>query len=333
MFLVGLSINSGHLREYGHAAVLTSHVSIAAPFAIGSALALYLYPKFAGGAATFTGFALFMGAAMSITAFPVLARILAERDLEQSRSGTLALACAAVDDVTAWCILAYITVLIRSSDSSSVWLTFGGALVFVSVMLFVVKPLIQRFQAMFTREGILRENAVVVIMLVMLTSALATELLGIHLLFGAFCAGVIMPRNIALVRSMRERLESVTLLLFMPLFFAFTGLRTSIGLVRGVEMWMIAAAIIAVAVIGKMGGSTLAAHSAGMSWRDAGMIGALLNTRGLMELVILNIGLDLQVITPGLFTIMVMMALVTTFMTTPLLQLFASRGTMHVEPK
>jgi Kef-type K+ transport system membrane component KefB len=331
MFLVGLSINSGHLREYGQAAVLTSHVSIAAPFALGSALALYLYPRFAGSAASFTSFALFMGAAMSITAFPVLARILAERNLLQSRSGILALTCAAVDDVTAWCILAYITVLIRSSHLGSVWMTLGGALLFVGVMLFLVKPLIRRFESLFTHDGLVRENAVAVIMLVMLASALATELLGIHLLFGAFCAGVIMPRNMALVRAMQERLESVTLLLFMPLFFAFTGLRTSIGLVRGAEMWLIAAAIIAVAVIGKMGGSMLAAYSSGMSWRDAGVIGALLNTRGLMELVILNIGLDLQVITPSLFTMMVMMALVTTFMTSPLLQWFGSRGTTQVE--
>jgi Kef-type K+ transport system membrane component KefB len=236
-----------------------------------------------------------------------------------------------VDDVTTWCILAYITVLVRSSPSTSVWVTFGGVLVFISLMLFVVKPLIRRFQTVLTKEGLLRENAVVVIMLVMLASALVTELLGIHLVFGAFCAGVIMPKNVALVRAMRERLESVTLLLFMPLFFAFTGLRTSIRLVQGAEMWMIAAAIIGVAVIGKMGGSMLAAHSAGMSWRDAGVIGALLNTRGLMELVILNIGLDLQVIAPSLFTMMVIMALVTTFMTAPLLQLLAVPGKITIE--
>ena len=321
MFLVGLELDPRLLREKGHAAVVTSHVSIVAPFFLGALLALYLYPRLSDGSVTFTGFALFMGAAMSVTAFPVLARILTERGLTRTRVGAVTLACAAVDDVTAWCILAGVVVLVRSgAEGLPLWATVGGSLLFVAVMVFGVRRLLAGLEGRFLREGRVTQDALAVILLVALASAWTTEYLGIHALFGAFLAGAVMPRDDGFVHALTGKLEDLTVVLLLPLFFAFTGLRTSIGLLSGAEMWGYCALIVAVAVAGKFGGSTLAARATGMSWRESGALGVLMNTRGLMELVILNIGLDIGVISPALFAMMVIMALATTFMTSPLLE-------------
>ena len=321
MFVVGLALNPTELHGYGHAAVLTSHVSIVAPFCLGGLTALYLYPRLSDDGVTFTGFALFMGAAMSITAFPVLARILTERGLVRSRMGTLAIACAAVDDVTGWCILAYIVVLVRVTHASrSAWVTIGGSILYVLVMLFVVRRLLPAFERAFRKRGELSDNLVAVIVVLVLVSALATEWLGIHLLFGAFLMGAIMPKTPDFVSYLLHKFESVTVVLLLPLFFAFTGLRTRIGVGGGRAIWFYSALVIVVAITGKLGGSMFAARLAGMPWREAASLGILMNTRGLMELVILNIGLDIGVISPAMFSIMVLMALVTTFMTTPLLE-------------
>jgi Kef-type K+ transport system membrane component KefB len=321
MFVVGLALNPSELHGYGHAAVLTSHVSIVAPFCLGGLTALYLYPRLSDDGVTFTGFALFMGAAMSITAFPVLARILTERGLVRSRMGTLAIACAAVDDVTGWCILAYIVVLVRVTHASrSAWVTIGGSILYVLVMLFVVRRLLPAFERAFRKRGELSDNLVAVIVVLVLVSALATEWLGIHLLFGAFLMGAIMPKTPDFVSYLLHKFESVTVVLLLPLFFAFTGLRTRIGVGGGRAIWFYSALVIVVAITGKLGGSMFAARLAGMPWREAASLGILMNTRGLMELVILNIGLDIGVISPAMFSIMVLMALVTTFMTTPLLE-------------
>jgi len=322
MFLVGLGINPKELKHQGHAAVLTSHVSITAPFVLASFLALYLYPRLSDDSVAFTSFALFMGASMSITAFPVLARILAERDLLGSRLGTVAIACAAVDDVTGWCILAYIVVLIRSAhDATPIWITVAGILVFAAVMIYGVRRLLQGFERVYQRNGALSENLMALMLLLVLASALCTERLGIHLLFGSFLMGAIMPKEPKFVRYILDRFETITVTMLLPLFFAFTGLRTDIGLVKGQEMWMYCALIILVATVGKLGGSTLASYLSGIPLREAAGLGTLMNTRGLMELVILNIGLDIKVISPALFSMMVMMALFTTFMTTPVLEL------------
>ena len=326
MFLVGLGINPKELKSQGHAAVLTSHVSITAPFVLASFLALYLYPRLSDDSVSFTNFALFMGAAMSITAFPVLARILSERKLLGSRLGTVAIACAAVDDVTGWCILAYIVVLIRSANSTtSIWTTLGGIVVFAGVMIYGVKRLLRGFERVYRRSGALSENVMALMLLLVLVSALCTEALGIHLLFGAFLMGAIMPKEHHFVRYVLDRFETITVTLLLPLFFAFTGLRTNIALVKGQEMWMYCGLIILVATAGKLGGSTLASWLTGMRLREATGLGVLMNTRGLMELVILNIGLDIKVISPALFSMMVMMALVTTFMTTPILNLICPK--------
>lgn len=326
MFLVGLGINPRELKKQGHAAVLTSHVSITAPFVLAAFLALYLYPRLSDDSVTFTNFALFMGAAMSITAFPVLARILSERNMLASRLGTVAIACAAVDDVTGWCILAYIVVLIRAAhSSSSIWVTTAGLAVFGLIMIYGVRPLLRRYERIYKEKGELSENLMALMLLLVLVSALFTEYLGIHLLFGAFLVGAIMPKQRHFVRYVLDRFETITVTLLLPLFFAFTGLRTNIGLVKGPEMWMYCGLIILVATVGKLGGSTLASWSTGMPLREAASLGTLMNTRGLMELVILNIGLDIGVISPALFSMMVMMALFTTFMTTPVLRLICPK--------
>jgi Kef-type K+ transport system membrane component KefB len=322
MFLVGLGINPKELKKHGHAAVLTSHVSITAPFVLAAFLSLYLYPKLSDDSVAFTSFALFMGSAMSVTAFPVLARILIERGWLQSRLGTVAIASAAVDDVTGWCILAYIVVLTRTAHSgASIWLTVGGIVVFAVVMIYGVRHLLRRFETSYRERSELSENLMALMLLLVLGSALCTEWLGLHLLFGAFMMGAIMPKEPKFIRYVLDRFETITVTLLLPLFFAFTGLRTNIGLVKGHEMWMYCGLIVLVATVGKLGGSTLASWLTGMPVREAAGLGILMNTRGLMELVILDIGLDIKVISPALFSMMVVMALATTFMAVPLLDL------------
>jgi Kef-type K+ transport system membrane component KefB len=321
MFLVGLGINPKELKNHGHAAVLTSHVSITMPFVLAAFLALYLYPRLSDDSVTFTSFALFMGSAMSVTAFPVLARILIERGHLQSRLGTVAIASAAVDDVTGWCILAYIVVLTRAAHSgTSIWVTVGGIIIFALIMVYGVQRLLGGLEASYRQWGGLSENRLAFMMLMVFTASLCTERLGLHLLFGAFMMGAIMPKEPKFVQYILDRFETVTVTLLLPLFFAFTGLRTNIALVKGPEMWMYCGLIVLVATVGKLGGSTLAAWLTGMPLREAAGLGTLMNTRGLMELVILDIGLDIKVISPALFSMMVVMALMTTFMATPLLE-------------
>jgi Kef-type K+ transport system membrane component KefB len=325
MFMVGLEINPRELKNHGHAAVLISHVSIVFPFVLATLLSLYLYPRLSNETVSFTNFALFMGAAMSITAFPVLARILTERKMLHSPLGTLAIACAAVDDVTGWCILAYIVLLIRASrTTASVWLTLAGVVLFALLMVYGMRFFLRRFESAFREHGVLSEGHLASILLLVLGAALCTEKLGIHLLFGAFLMGAVMPKDAKFVAYVVSRFETLTVVVLLPLFFVITGLRTSIRLVKGPEMWFYCGLIIVVATVGKLGGSATASWMAGMPPRAAIGLGTLMNTRGLMELVILNIGLDIKVISPALFSMMVMMALVTTFMTSPLLALICS---------
>ena len=321
MFLVGLEFNPRLLRGRGHAAMVTSHVSIIVPFFLGSALALFLYPRLSDSSVTFTAFALFMGAAMSITAFPVLARILTERNLLHTSLGSVTIACAAVDDITAWSILAVVVAIIRSGEAATpLWLTLVGSGVYLVVMLLGVRYALRWLESFYHSRGRLTQDMVAGVLLILLASAWTTERLGIHALFGAFALGAVMPKDPGFVHDLSEKLEDVTVVFLLPLFFAFTGLRTSIGLVNGGEMWFYTGLIVLVAVLGKFGGSTLAARATALSWREAGALGVLMNTRGLMELVILTIGLELGVISPALFTMMVLMALIATFMTTPVLE-------------
>jgi|ERR1043165_2837376 Kef-type K+ transport system membrane component KefB len=320
MFLVGLEFNPQHLKGKRHTAIVTSHASIIAPFLLGSALALYLYPKLSDDSVKFTHFALFMGTAMSITAFPVLARILRERNLVRTPLGALAISCAAVDDISAWGILVGVVLLVRSSSSRlPLWLGLVLALIFIGVMLFVVRRLARRFEFAYRKQGKITQDNLAFLFLLIMVSALITELLGLHALIGAFLAGVVMPKAEDFVRALLGKLEYICVVLLLPLFFAFTGLRTSVGLVKGGEMWFFCALIFAVAIVGKFGGATLAACVNGTPLREAAALGVLMNTRGLVELVVLNIGLDIGVLSPALFAMLVLMALFTTFMTTPLL--------------
>jgi len=320
MFLVGLELDLTHLRELGRAAIVTSQVSIILPFVFGSLFALYLYPRLSDPNVSVVGFVLFMGAAMSVTAFPVLARILTEHNMLRTRIGSVAITCAAVDDVTAWCILAGIIVIVRSSSSAlPLWLMLTGLVGFVLLMLFVVRRVVVNLKSLYQKRGSLTADTIAIVLLLVLTSSLITESLGVHALFGAFLAGVVMPRHAGLSRELSQKFEAVVVVLLLPLYFALTGLRSSFFLIAGARMWFYAAAIIFLAVAGKWGGSMIAARMNGMTWRESAAVGVLLNTRGLVELVILNIGLDLGVLSPALFSMMVLMALVTTLMTTPLL--------------
>lgn len=323
MFLVGLEFNPQVMRGRGHIAVVISHVSIIVPFTLGSLLAFSLYHTLSVGDVPVLHFMLFMGTAMSITAFPVLARILTERDLLRTQIGTVTLACAAVDDVTAWCILAGVVLLVRSSDAAeSFWITLLGSLTFVAVMLLGVRRVLRRLEVMYQKHQSISQNMLSLVFLLVLASAWITESLGIHALFGAFLAGVIMPKQQDFVGALNDKLQDLVVVLLLPLFFAFTGLRTSIGLLNSPVLWIDCAVIILFASVGKFGGSALASRITGLSWREAGALGILMNTRGLIELVALNIGLEIGVISPTVFTMMVIMALTTTLITTPLLQRF-----------
>src|SRR5687768_4143032 len=279
MFLVGLEFEPRLLRGRGHAAVVTSHVSIIVPFFLGAMLALYLYPRLSDSSVGFTGFALFLGAAMSVTAFPVLARILTERNLLQTRVGAVTIACAAVDDVTAWSILAVVVVIVRASAvHTPLWLTFAGTVLYLAVMVLGVRHALHAVEATYhNRGGRFTGDMVAGLLLLLLASAFVTEWLGIHALFGAFVAGAIMPKDPGFVHDLTAKLEDVTVVFLLPLFFAFTGLRTSIGLVEGTEMWFYASLVLAVAVIGKFGGSTVSARITGLSWREASALGILMN--------------------------------------------------------
>ncbi len=316
MFQVGLGLDLQELRRRGRAVVIISNISVLVPLVTGSTLALYLYPRLSRAEVPLPVFALFMGTAMSVTAFPVLARILEERNLLQSPVGVVTISCAAVDDITAWCLLAGLTAWVRAGKEVSPWVTLGGLVAYLVVMICVVRPLLGRYSA--GRPDTSRETVALVLVFLFL-SAWATERIGIHALFGAFVAGAILPRTETLTRMIARQLEMITGVLLLPLFFAYTGLRTSIHLLSGGRLWFYCGLIVVVAVFGKLFGCAVAGRASGMSWRDALSVGILMNTRGLIELVILNVGFDLGVISPTLFSIMVIMALVTTLMTTPVL--------------
>jgi Kef-type K+ transport system membrane component KefB len=317
MFLVGLELDTGLLREKTHSTIAISHTSIAAPFMFGSVLALWLYPIFSSRNVSFTAFALFVGISMSVTAFPVLARILTDRQLQNTRMGTMALTCAAVGDVTAWCLLAFVVGVIQSHMVGA-GLTLLLTALYVALMFAAVRPLFARLVARWERKPAVDQPVMAIVCIALLLSSLATEYMGIHALFGAFFFGAIIRHDSNVARVLRARLHDFVVVLLLPVFFVFTGLRTQIGLIQGAQ-WLVCAAIILVACAGKFGGSTAAARLTGMSWRDAASLGILMNTRGLMELIVLNVGLDLGVISRQLFAMLVIMAVVTTFATTPIL--------------
>ncbi|WP_370589513.1 cation:proton antiporter [Tychonema sp. LEGE 07203] len=320
MFLIGLELNPKYLKNNLDIAILTSHVSILVPFSLGSILALLLYPIVSNNSVSFTAFALFLGAAMSITAFPVLARIITEHNLQNTKLGTLALTCAAVDDVTAWCLLAVAIAVTRTNSMLGALPTIFESLIYIGFMMTVVRWFLQRLSKHYNRTGRLTQLVLAGIYMAVVASALITELIGIHLIFGAFLLGVAMPKNAGLTRELAEKTEDFVLIFLLPIFFAYSGLRTQIGLLNSPELWLLCAAVLGVAIIGKYVGTYAAARVCGISNREASALGWMMNTRGLTELIVLNIGLSLGVISPVLFTMLVLMALVTTFMTSPLLE-------------
>jgi Kef-type K+ transport system membrane component KefB len=324
MFLVGLELDLAVVRRSGHATLAISHASIIAPFLLGAALALPLYPALATSAVSFTVFALFLGVSLSVTAFPVLARILTDRGISRTKMGAVALTCAAIDDVTAWCLLALVVSIAQARAAAAAW-TIGLTVLFIVTILFVAAPLVRRALPWLERSSHLTRTHLTVVLVAMLASAMATEYIGIHGFFGAFLLGAIIPHRSRMATELNRRLDDVVAVLFLPAFFALTGMRTEIGLVSGMENWLVCGAIILVACAGKFGGTLAAGRWSGLGWRDASALGVLMNTRGLVELIVLNVGLDLQVITPRLFTMLVIMALVTTFITTPMLQVLLRR--------
>ncbi len=329
MFLVGLELNAAQLKHKAHAAIAISHASIVVPFALGAILSLWLYPLLSDPKVSFTSFALFLGVAMSITAFPVLARILTDRDLHNTPVGTVALSCAAADDVTAWCLLSLVVGVVKS-DVEKVGFVLGGTIAFILFMLFVAKPFLGRSIGKIEHRGNgLPNYAVAGVYVLILGAAAATEWIGIHAIFGAFLLGVVIPSESELAKNFLLKLKEPVTVLLLPAFFAYTGMRTEIGLLNDWSQWLVCLVIILVATLGKFGGSLVAARLSGESWRDAGTLGILMNTRGLMELIVLNIGLDLGVISPTLFAMMVIMALVTTMMTSP--ALFLLRPTAKLQ--
>lgn len=324
MFSVGMDLDLQRLRQRAHAVVLVSHTSIILPFFLGCLLSLFIYRSFAPAQVSFSAFGLFIGVAMSITAFPVLARIIEERGLSHSHLGHSALACAAVDDATAWCLLAGVVAIVKAHGMNSALLTFGLLIVYVVAMFVFLRPQVGRFPFELLREESRRKAIVAGLLIYLFASSLLTEVIGVHALFGAFVAGLVLPSNAHLRTFVGERLETFTASLLLPLFFAFTGLRTQIGLLNDWSSWLVCLAIIAVAITGKLGGSMFAARWTGMSWHESVSLGVLMNTRGLIELIVLNIGYDLGILSPKVFSMMVLMALVTTFMAGPILNLIAS---------
>ncbi|MEU7120544.1 cation:proton antiporter [Streptomyces zaomyceticus] len=321
MFLVGLELDLGSLRGHSKTAVAVSQASIAVPLLLGSLLALGMYGSFAPDGVERLQFVMFIAVSMSITAFPVLARILTDRGLYRTRVGALAMACAAVDDVTAWCLLAVVVALAQSSSPFEAVTTAVAAIAFTLAMYYVVRPVLARWAA--RAERAYTESVVLIVLFSGLClSALATDEIGVHALFGAFLFGVVTPRGSRVIERQAARLRAFTVPVLLPLFFVTTGLKTDMSLLASdPRQWLWAAAVLAVAVLAKWGGAASSARVAGQNWRDALSIGALMNCRGLTELVVLNIGLSLGVIGPDLFTILVLMALLTTAVTSPALSL------------
>lgn len=331
MFLVGLELDPRLVAKHGRESVAISHASIITPFLLGAGLALVLYRDEGAAGIPFTGFSLFMGLSMSVTAFPVLSRMLNDLGLSKTPLGVTALTCAAVDDVTAWCLLAFVVGVAEAQGGSHGLITVAMAIAYIAFMILLVRPPMLRLTMRQENADRLTQGIVAVIFVLLLASALTTELIGIHAMFGAFALGAIIPSDSKVAREMTAKLEDVLVVLLLPTFFALTGLRTRIGLVSGTEAWVLCGLVILVASVGKFGGSFVAARLNGMNWRDASALGVLMNTRGMAELIVLNIGLQIGVINPRVFAMLVIMSLVTTVATTPILYLIKGRDMAMAE--
>lgn len=321
MFVIGMELDFSVLKNKINETLVISHAGILVPFFLGIVASYWIYEEYAAAQTAFLPFALFIGISMSITAFPVLARIIQERNMTKTSLGTLAIASAANDDVTAWCLLAVVIAIAKAGTFASALYAIGLTALYIIIMFMVVRPFLKKVGEVYANQEVINKTFVALILLIFIISSTLTEIIGIHALFGAFMAGVVMPPSIGFRKVMMEKVEDIALVFFLPLFFAFTGLRTEIGLINSPALWGVCLLLITVAVAGKLGGCAVAARLVGESWKDSFTIGTLMNTRGLMELVALNIGYEMGVLPPSIFVILVIMALVTTFMTTPLLHL------------
>ena len=321
MFVIGMELDFSVLKNKINETLVISHAGILVPFFLGIVASYWIYEEYAAAQTAFLPFALFIGISMSITAFPVLARIIQERNMTKTSLGTLAIASAANDDVTAWCLLAVVIAIAKAGTFASALYAIGLTALYIIIMFMVVRPFLKKVGEVYANQEVINKTFVALILLILIISSTLTEIIGIHALFGAFMAGVVMPPSIGFRKVMMEKVEDIALVFFLPLFFAFTGLRTEIGLINSPALWGVCLLLTTVAVAGKLGGCAVAARLVGESWKDSFTIGTLMNTRGLMELVALNIGYEMGVLPPSIFVILVIMALVTTFMTTPLLHL------------
>jgi Kef-type K+ transport system membrane component KefB len=338
LFLVGLEFEYGHIRVHGRSAVLISLMGIVVPFALGVGLAPMIYPYLEShpkaGPVSLLGLTLFLAVALSITAIPVLGKIMMELGITRTRLGAIAITAAAVDDACGWILLASVAAVVKANFvplemARMVGLTIG----FTLLMVFVVRPALTRYfaYALHENDGRLNSTALAVLLTAILTSAIATNLIGIFAVFGAFLLGAILSDQVELRRVVAVKLEDIVTGFFVPVFFTYTGLQTDIGSLQGTTLWLICVAVIVVAIIGKLVGCGLAARASGFSWRDAGIIGAMMNSRGLMGLVAINVGYELGVIPKSLYCILVIAAVATTAITTPLL-LGIRHGTEIEEP-
>ncbi|MDD6210871.1 MAG: cation:proton antiporter [Bacteroidales bacterium] len=319
MFAIGMELDIVEVKKKLKETVLISHTSTIVPFFFGMLTAYWVYPDYTNGTVPFVSFALFVGIAMSITAFPVLARIIQERGMTKSHLGTLALASAANGDITAWCVLAVVIAIAQAGTVISAMYTVLFTVAYILFMFYVVRPFMNVIGNLYHNKEVINKTFVTFIFIVLILSAFLTEVLGVHALFGAFIAGVVMPANLKFRQIMTDKVEDVSLSLLLPLFFVSTGLRTEIGLLNTVELWTMCGIFILVAIVGKFGGAALSARFVGESWHDSLRMGALMNTRGLMELVVLTIGYEMGILPPAIFVMLVLMTIVTTFMTAPLL--------------
>jgi Kef-type K+ transport system membrane component KefB len=317
IFLVGVRVDFAELRRQSGIAIVTSNISVILPLLMGVATAQYLFPRYGNGSRL--NFALFIGTAMSVTAFPVLARILMERNLLGTRLGSVAIACAAVDDITAWILLAVIVALAKHDPNTRpLWLMIVYIAIYVGVVL-ILGRILNTWSKRFDEKRLPLDSILVFVVLALVSGAIG-EQLGIHALVGAFMAGLVTPRKFR--QQLIDKLEAATLLILMPLFFALTGIRTRFMFNAGAGFYFDFLLILTVAILSKWGGTMIGARAKGMAWRDACQLGLMMNTRGLVELVVLNVGLDIGILSPPLFSMMVSMALVTTFMATPLMDRF-----------
>lgn len=321
MFLIGMELNMASFRKTLNKAGVISIASIAIPFALGLLLACILYPTYAPENVRLLSFALFLGITMSITAFPVLARIVQERKLTATPVGTMAITVAALGDAVAWCILAVVIAIAKAGSVGTSLYTIGFTVLYILVMYFFVRPLMQNLGRIYTSRETMGKPVVALIFLVILVSSLITDTIGIHALFGAFMAGIVMPENADFRRVFTEKIEDLSLVVLLPLFFVTTGLRTEISLISSGHMWLVCIIIIFTAIAGKFGGTLLAARYTGISWNHSLVLGVLMNSKGLMELIVLNIGYDMGILDPGIFAMLVLMTLATTFITGPGLNL------------